>query len=103
MGDIAHYKPFTVLKVPIPAFISQLPSNYESLKLDSIHGAKYIKILEALSEICIEQVLFESLVPEILAKLNGVQTCKYLSISHHHIYVLSQKCPLDICLLFASY
>ncbi|RHZ75216.1 hypothetical protein Glove_216g121 [Diversispora epigaea] len=74
LGDIAHYKPLTVLKITIPIFISQLPSDYESLKLDNIHGTKYSKVLGAISEISIERIIFEALVPEILVKLDGVNT-----------------------------
>ncbi|CAG8443712.1 9188_t:CDS:10 [Diversispora eburnea] len=93
LGDIAHYKPFTVLKITIPIFISQLPSNYESLKLDDIHGTKYSKVLDAISEVAIEKVIFEALVPEILAKLDVSSnlSIEYIEFLLHTLHTLFIK------------
>ncbi|CAG8542540.1 9825_t:CDS:10, partial [Acaulospora colombiana] len=71
LENAARYKTKIVLEVTLPTLVSQLPSNVEELNLFNIHGAKYINALKALSEVPIEPVLFEALVPEVLLKLDG--------------------------------
>ncbi|CAG8773114.1 19273_t:CDS:10, partial [Racocetra persica] len=70
LGNIAHYKPKIVLDVTLPIFVSKLPNIGDVINKGSY--TNYNKILDSISKISAEPILFEALVPEILAKLNNV-------------------------------
>ncbi|CAG8591106.1 1548_t:CDS:10, partial [Cetraspora pellucida] len=69
LGNIAHYKPKIVLDVTFPIFVSKLPNTGDAIDKGSY--TNYNKILNSVSKISVEPILFEALVPEILAKLNN--------------------------------
>ncbi|CAG8449193.1 2669_t:CDS:2, partial [Racocetra fulgida] len=70
LENIAHYKPKIVLDVTLPIFVSKLPNIGDVINKGSY--TNYNKILDSISKISAEPILFEALVPEILAKLNNV-------------------------------
>ncbi|CAG8738736.1 10758_t:CDS:10, partial [Dentiscutata erythropus] len=70
LENIAHYRPKIVLDVALPIFVSKLPNIGDAI--DKGSHTNYSKILDSISKISVEPILFEALVPEILAKLDNV-------------------------------
>ncbi|CAG8605299.1 8685_t:CDS:10, partial [Gigaspora rosea] len=70
LGNIAHYKPKIVLDITLPIFVSKLPNIGDVIEKGS--HSNYSKILDSISKISVEPILFEALVPEILTKLDNV-------------------------------
>ena len=80
LANISKYKSQIVLEVSLPIFLDKLPCNEEELKINNIPGmsltkANYSKILNALSQLAVEPILFETYVPQILKKLDFA-SCK---------------------------
>src|SRR5688572_19273777 len=67
--NIAKYKPQIVLEITLPVFLDKLPCNEDEMKIYGIK-ANYLKILDALSELAVEPILFEAYVPQILKKFD---------------------------------
>lgn len=70
LGNIAHYKQKIVLDITLPIFVSKLPNIGDVIEKGS--HSNYSKILDSISKISVEPILFEALVPEILTKLDNV-------------------------------
>lgn len=81
IANIAKYKPQIILKVTLPVFLDKLPCNENEMKIYGIK-ANYLKILDALSELAVEPILFKAYVPQILKKFDfaSSNSCKLLCV-----------------------